>query len=91
MISELRIENLIPKAQTFTLWFSFLCSGFITVFINGVLTEVPRGPLDMKAMFGQDVVLVHSSGVPVPINEFGFLIQGLQHGESYFLVNTLTN
>ena len=45
----------------------------------------------MKAMFGQDVVLVHSSGVPVPINEFGFLIQGLQHGESYFLVNTLTN
>ena len=45
----------------------------------------------MKAMFGQDVVLVHSSGVPVPINEFGFLIHGLQHGESYFLVNTLTN
>ncbi|KAK9986896.1 hypothetical protein SO802_031847 [Lithocarpus litseifolius] len=65
-------------------------SGFITVFINGVLTEVPRGPLDMKAMFGQDVVLVHSSGVPVPINEFGFLIQGLQHGESYFLVSRPT-
>ncbi|XP_023880722.1 WUSCHEL-related homeobox 11 isoform X3 [Quercus suber] len=53
-------------------------------------SEVPRGPLDMKAMFGQDVVLVHSSGVPVPINEFGFLIQGLQHGESYFLVSRPT-
>ncbi|GMY20074.1 WUSCHEL-related homeobox 11-like isoform X1 [Fagus crenata] len=66
-------------------------SGFITVFINGIPTELPRGPLDMKAMFGHDVVLVHPSGVPVPVNEFGFLIQGLQHGESYFLVNTSTN
>ncbi|XP_022743818.1 WUSCHEL-related homeobox 11-like [Durio zibethinus] len=63
-------------------------SGFITVFINGVPTEVPRGPLDMKAMFGEEVVLVHSSGVPVPMNEFGFLLQSLQHGESYFLVST---
>jgi hypothetical protein len=62
------------------------CSGFITVFINGIPTEVPRGPLDIKAMFGQDVVLVHSSGVPVPTNEFGFLMQSLHHGESYFLV-----
>ncbi|KAJ0013401.1 hypothetical protein Pint_20754 [Pistacia integerrima] len=61
-------------------------SGFITVFINGVPTEVPRGPLDMKAVFGQDVILVHSSGVPVPTNEFGFLMQSLHHGESYFLV-----
>ncbi|XVF56785.1 hypothetical protein PTKIN_Ptkin06aG0148000 [Pterospermum kingtungense] len=60
-------------------------SGFITVFINGVATEVPRGPLDMKAMFGEDVMLVHSSGVPLPFNEFGFLLQNLQPGESYFL------
>ncbi|XP_038700253.1 WUSCHEL-related homeobox 11-like isoform X2 [Tripterygium wilfordii] len=62
-----------------------------SVFINGVPTEVPRGPLDMKAMFGdhQDVILVHSSGVPVLVNEFGFLM-GLQHGESYFLVSRQT-
>ncbi|KAK8570885.1 hypothetical protein V6N13_103284 [Hibiscus sabdariffa] len=60
-------------------------SGFITVFINGVPTEVPRGPLDVKAMFGQDVVLVHSSGVPLPMNEFGFLLESLVPGESYFL------
>jgi hypothetical protein len=66
-------------------------SGFITVFINGVPTEVPRGPLDMKTIFSQDVVLVHSSGVPLPINEFGFLMQGLQHGESYFLVITISS
>ncbi|GLT87504.1 hypothetical protein SLE2022_055830 [Rubroshorea leprosula] len=61
-------------------------SGFITVFINGVATEVPRGPLDIRAMFGQDAILVHSSGVPVPMNEFGYVMQSLQHGESYFLV-----
>ncbi|KAK4485594.1 hypothetical protein RD792_008237 [Penstemon davidsonii] len=62
-------------------------SGLITVFINGVATEVGRGPLDMKAMFGTgDFVLFHSSGVPVQVNEYGFLVQSLQHGESYFLV-----
>ncbi|XP_015164268.1 WUSCHEL-related homeobox 11-like isoform X1 [Solanum tuberosum] len=64
-------------------------SGFITVFINGVATQVPRGPLDMKAMFGpEDLVLYHSSGVPLPVNENGFVVQGLQHGESYFLVSS---
>ncbi|XP_028766843.1 WUSCHEL-related homeobox 11-like [Neltuma alba] len=65
-------------------------SGLITVFINGVATEVPRGTLDIKTMFGEDVVLVHSSGVPLPTNEFGFLMQSLQHGESYFLVSKPT-
>ncbi|XP_020980607.1 WUSCHEL-related homeobox 11-like [Arachis duranensis] len=61
-------------------------SGFITVFINGIATEVPRGLIDIKTLFGEDAILVHSSGVPLPTNEFGFLIQTLQHGESYFLV-----
>lgn len=61
-------------------------SEMITVFINGVATEVGRGPLDMKAIFGGDFVVFHSSGVAVEMNEFGFLLQGLQHGESYFLV-----
>ncbi|XP_073034611.1 WUSCHEL-related homeobox 12-like [Primulina eburnea] len=60
--------------------------GVITVFINGVATEMARGPLDIKAMFGGDFVLFHSSGVPVQVNEYGFLVQSLQHGESYFLV-----
>jgi hypothetical protein len=40
----------------------------------------------MKTMFGEDVMLIHSSGVSVPTNEFGFLMQNLQHGESYYLV-----
>ncbi|XP_061361021.1 WUSCHEL-related homeobox 11-like [Gastrolobium bilobum] len=65
-------------------------SGFITVFINGVATEVPRGPIDIKTVFGEDVMIVHSSGVSVPTNEFGFLMQSLQHGESYFLVSKQT-
>ncbi|XP_027357198.1 WUSCHEL-related homeobox 11-like [Abrus precatorius] len=66
-------------------------SGFITVFINGVATEVPRGPMDIKTVFGEDVMLVHSSGVSVPTNEFGFLMQSLQHGESYFLMQLVYN
>lgn len=61
-------------------------AGVITVFINGVATEVGRGAVDMKAMFGGDYVLLHSSGVAVEVNEHGFLVQSLQHGESYFLV-----
>ncbi|GAB4834938.1 wuschel- homeobox [Ancistrocladus abbreviatus] len=56
--------------------------GIITVFINGVATQVPGGQFDMKAMFGEDVMLVHHSGLPVPINDFGI---SLQPGESYFL------
>ncbi|XP_010485713.1 PREDICTED: WUSCHEL-related homeobox 11-like isoform X2 [Camelina sativa] len=60
--------------------------GVITVFINGVATEVTRGGIDMKATFGEDLVLVHSSGVPLPTDEFGFLMHTLQHGEAYFLV-----
>lgn len=62
-------------------------TGIITVFINGVPTEIPRGPLDMRSVFGEDVILVHSSGLPMPTNEFGSLIHSLEHGESYFLVN----
>jgi hypothetical protein len=59
----------------------------ITVFINGVPMEVPRGPIDLRAMFGQDVMLVHSTGVLLPVNDYGILTQNLQVGESYFLVN----
>ncbi|XP_062189798.1 WUSCHEL-related homeobox 11-like [Phragmites australis] len=58
----------------------------ITVLINGVATEVPRGPIDLRSMFGQDVMLVHSTGGLLPVNEYGILMQSLQMGESYFLV-----
>ncbi|KAI3781441.1 hypothetical protein L2E82_11456 [Cichorium intybus] len=65
--------------------------GVITVFINGVQTDVESGPLNMKAMFGEDLMLVHSSGVPLPLDEYGALVSGLQHGESYFLVSKLSD
>ncbi|XP_042466442.1 WUSCHEL-related homeobox 11-like [Zingiber officinale] len=58
----------------------------ITVFINGMRWEAPRGPLDMRAMFGQSAVLVHSSGQLLPVDEHGILLQSLQMGESYFLL-----
>ncbi|KZV48790.1 hypothetical protein F511_17086 [Dorcoceras hygrometricum] len=61
-------------------------AGLITVFINGVATDVCRGPFDIKAMFGGDFVLFHSSGMPLQANEYGYLVHSLQHGESYFLV-----
>lgn len=66
-----------------------MCAASITVFINGVATEVPRGPIDLRSMFGQDVMLVHSTGGILPVNEYGILMQSLQMGESYFLVSTL--
>ena len=69
------------------LLFCFFVEGYIIIFINGVPTEVPKGAVDMKAMFGEETVLVHSSGLPVLTNEFGISLHTLQHGESYFLVN----
>ncbi|XP_062213441.1 WUSCHEL-related homeobox 6-like isoform X2 [Phragmites australis] len=62
----------------------------ITVFINGVSMEVPRGPIDLRAMFGQDVMLVHSTGALLPVNDYGILTQSLLMGESYFLVTRPT-
>ncbi|XP_068661666.1 WUSCHEL-related homeobox 11-like [Aristolochia californica] len=64
--------------------------GLITVFINGIPSEVPRGPLDIRAIFGQDVMLVHSSGGPIPLNELGISLQSLEFGENYFLVSRST-
>ncbi|XP_051151277.1 WUSCHEL-related homeobox 11-like [Andrographis paniculata] len=58
----------------------------ITVFINGIATEVGPGALDLRSMFGGDFMLYHSSGLPIEVNEFGLLVQALRHGESYFLV-----
>ncbi|CAM0145023.1 unnamed protein product [Urochloa decumbens] len=68
------------------LYYSCQPAGSMTVFINGVATEVPRGPMDLRSMFGQDVMLVHPTGGILPVNEYGILMQSLQMGESYFLV-----
>ncbi|KAL8150791.1 hypothetical protein V2J09_020599 [Rumex salicifolius] len=61
--------------------------GIITVIVNGVETQIPAGSFDVKAVFGEDVILVHSTGVPVPVDDFGFCFHGLHHGETYFLLS----
>ncbi|CAN6483193.1 unnamed protein product [Victoria cruziana] len=58
----------------------------IPVSINGVVFQVPRGPLHMRALFGEDVILVHSSGDPIHVDNSGVSQRGLQPGESYFLI-----
>ncbi|KAG2311720.1 hypothetical protein Bca52824_023277 [Brassica carinata] len=47
--------------------FHYQQEGLMTVFINGVPTEVTEGAIDMKAMFGEDLVLMHSSGLLFPL------------------------
>ncbi|CAL9120615.1 unnamed protein product [Musa acuminata var. zebrina] len=76
-----------PEITCINFIISCMNAGTITVFINGIPSEVPRGPIDLRATFGQNVTLVHSSGELLPINEYGILLQSLQMGESYFLVS----
>lgn len=58
----------------------------ITILVNNREIEVPAGPINVRAVFGGNKVLVHSSGQPVLVNEYGFTLQGLQHGATYYLV-----
>nr|AGL53587.1 WUSCHEL homeobox protein WOX8D [Picea abies] len=57
----------------------------VTVFINDIPTEVPNGPINFRAFFGDDALLLHSSGQLVLVNEWGFTSEGLEHGATYFL------
>lgn len=59
-----------------------------TVFINDVAFEVAAGPFNVREAFGDDAVLIHSSGQPVLTNEWGVTVQSLQHGAFYYLVRT---
>nr|ABO93067.1 SISTER OF EVERGREEN [Petunia x hybrida] len=61
-----------------------------TVFINDVAFEVGVGPFNVKEVFGEDAVLIHSSGEPLVTNEWGLTIQPLQHGAFYYLLRTST-
>ncbi|KAF5729138.1 WOX9b [Tripterygium wilfordii] len=60
--------------------------GVVAVFINDLAFEVNAGPFNVKEAFGDDAMLIHSSGQPVLTNEWGFTLQFLQHGASYYLV-----
>ncbi|KAL4204698.1 hypothetical protein AMTRI_Chr01g133290 [Amborella trichopoda] len=60
--------------------------GRVTVFINEMAFEVGAGGrVNVRDAFGE-AMLIHSSGHPVPTNEWGFTLQPLQHGHFYYLV-----
>ncbi|KAK1368745.1 Homeobox domain-containing protein [Heracleum sosnowskyi] len=59
-----------------------------TVFINEVAIEVASGPFNVREAFGDDAVLIHSSGQPVVTNEWGVTLHSLQHGAFYYLLST---
>ena len=55
----------------------------ITVLINNIPVELPVGSINVRAVFGENAVLFHSTGHPVLINEWGFTLESLQHGATY--------
>ncbi|PKA48738.1 WUSCHEL-related homeobox 9 [Apostasia shenzhenica] len=61
-----------------------------TVFINEVAYELFPGPVNVREAFGEEAILLHSSGQPVLTDEWGLTLQPLQHGASYYLVNLLS-
>ncbi|XP_074341660.1 WUSCHEL-related homeobox 9-like [Apium graveolens] len=61
-------------------------TGKSMVTINDVRFEVPSGPLNVREAFGDDAVLVHSSGQPVVTDKWGLTLHPLQHGASYYLI-----
>ncbi|PRQ29055.1 putative transcription factor Homobox-WOX family [Rosa chinensis] len=56
------------------------------VFINDVAFEVAAGPFNVREAFGDDAVLIHSSGHPVLTNEWGVTLHSLHHGAFYYLI-----
>lgn len=64
-------------------------SARLTVFINDLAFEVAPVPVNIREAFGEEAVLLHSSGQPVMTDEFGFTLQPLQNGAFYYLVTTI--
>lgn len=58
----------------------------LMVFINDVAFEVASGPFNVREAFGDDSVLIHSTGQPVLTNQWGVTLHSLQHGACYYLV-----
>ncbi|XP_027348338.1 WUSCHEL-related homeobox 9 [Abrus precatorius] len=57
-----------------------------TVFINDIAFEVEVGPFNVRQAFGEEAVLIHSSGQPVLTDDWGVTLQSLQHGAYYYLI-----
>ncbi|KAE8659686.1 hypothetical protein F3Y22_tig00116962pilonHSYRG00885 [Hibiscus syriacus] len=64
--------------------------GRSTVFINDVAFEITVGPFNVWEAFGDDAILINSSGQPVLTNEWGLTLQSLQNGGIYYLVRSLS-
>ncbi|CAL5183523.1 unnamed protein product [Lathyrus oleraceus] len=58
----------------------------LMVFINDVAFEVASGPFNVREAFGDDSVLIHSTGQPVLTNQWGVTLHSLQHGACYYLI-----
>ncbi|KQJ95743.1 WUSCHEL-related homeobox 10 [Brachypodium distachyon] len=83
-----RQMGLMDHRYTETSQLTYQQPGTIQVFINGAAYDVPSaGPLDLAGTFGHDVMLVHSSGEILPVNEHGVLMKNLQMGECYYMVS----
>jgi hypothetical protein len=57
-----------------------------TVSIDDQIIEVDSGPFNIRQIFGDEAILVDSSGQLVLTDEWGVTLDSLQHGASYFLV-----
>ncbi|KAL1537824.1 WUSCHEL-related homeobox 9-like isoform X3 [Salvia divinorum] len=57
-----------------------------TVFINDVCFEVGVELFNVRAAFGDDAVLFHSSGQPVLTDGWGVTLHPLHHGGVYYLL-----
>lgn len=57
------------------------------VFINDVCYEVATAPFNVREAFGDDAVLIQTSGVPVLTDQSGFTHQPLQNGAFYYIIN----
>ena len=58
----------------------------IIVIVNDIPMQVPKEPINLGTFFGDDALLLDSSGHMVQVNEWGFTMEGLEHGATYFLV-----
>ena len=48
--------------------------------------QVPKEPINLGTLFEDDALLLNSSSHMVQVNEWGFTMEGLEHGATYFLV-----
>ncbi|KAL4391848.1 hypothetical protein HN51_013297 [Arachis hypogaea] len=57
-----------------------------TVYINDMACEVDVGPFNVRHAFGDEAVLIDSSGHTVLTDDWGVTLHPLQHGFSYYLI-----